>query len=176
MNKRKNLRLLFAITLLALLIGSMFLAILAFQDIRNYDSPKIFVSLIGSIGLIIGFILYKKILPYVLRVIPKTKNNEVLLVSLIFIAAGALLFIGNILNTAVALKARCETYQVIDKYRKEYRYGRSEVNTLVVNIENENRRVICNYDYWVKKEINSRLKLCLFESPFGFSYIRINEM
>ncbi|MBU2927101.1 hypothetical protein [Winogradskyella psychrotolerans] len=173
--KSKKKAILLGLTIFTSLFASMFLAIIAFQDIPKYNKPYLFTFVISAVGIFIGYFIWKKLKPTILKYSQKKNNEQNLSVFIIITIVGLLLFTINELNILSAYKTNCDLYTIVYKYRKESRFRQPEVNTLVVDIVSKNETIVCKYDFWNEKRIGSQINLCFYEAILVFNYIEINE-
>jgi hypothetical protein len=174
MKSRKN-ALILGLVVITSLFGSMFLAIIAFQDIPKYNKPYLFTAVISAIGIFTGHFIWKKVKPTIMKYSFRKKADRDLSAFVIMTIVGLLLFTINGLNILSAYKTNCNSYIIIDKYREESGFRKPEVNTLVVDIVNKAETVVCKYDFWNEQRIGNQINLCFYESILGFNYIEINE-
>ncbi|WP_347156582.1 hypothetical protein [Pontibacter chitinilyticus] len=174
-NTSKKNAIILALIILTLLFGSMFLAIIAFQDIPKYNRPYLFAAAISAIGILIGYLLWKKIKPVILRYSLQSYDEGAIGFAVIMTVIGTLLFVVNELNTSSAYKTSCSSFFIINKYRQESGFRRPEVNTLVVNDGNKHETIVCDQNLWLNKKLGDKISLCFYESFLGFDYIEINE-
>lgn len=167
--KKKALGL--AILTLAFLFGSIFSAIVAFDDIKNYSSPYWFLSLNIIIGGVIGLLIWKKIKPLFYKV-AKEKDKITNVSTFVVIAAiGYSLFIFNFLNTRFSKLDGCSSYRILGKvYQEGGAYRGPTLFTLIVNIDGVNKYFHCDRDYWSYKKRGDIIKLCRYNSNLGFEY------
>ena len=157
------------------LFGSIFLAIIAFQDISKYNEPYIFTAFVSVVGLILGYLTWRKVKPVILKYSQKRSDDGTMITLVIMTIIGTLFFAINILNISLAHKTNCDSFYITNKYREESGFRKPEVNTLVVNLINRQETVVCNHKLWLTKEIGDKIDLCFYESFFGFNYIEVNE-
>jgi hypothetical protein len=173
--KSKQNALIVFLIVMTSLFGSMYLAIIAFQDIPKYHSPYLFVVIVSAIGLSVGYIIWKKVKPTILKYSIKKNDDGTMSVFVMMTIICILLFTVNELNILSAYKTNCDSYTIENKYRSESGYSKPEVNTLVVNLINKRETVVCKYNFWISKRIGDEINLCFYESLLGFNYININE-
>lgn len=157
------------------LFGSIFLAIIAFQDISKYNNPYFFTALVSVIGLLIGYLIWKKVKPIILKHSLNKNDDGTMSAMVIMTIIGTLFFVVNELNVSFAHKINCDSFYITNKYREESGSRRPEVNTLVVDLINRQETVVCKHKLWLSKGIGEKINLCFYESFFGFNYIEINE-
>lgn len=163
------------IAILIFLFGSIFLAILAFQDIPKYDRPYLFIIIISAIGILLGFLLWQNVKPIVWKNAIYQPDNPTASVIIIMSVIGILLFVANKINVISSQRTSCDTFSIIDKYRKEGGSRQPEVNTLVVNLKGKSETVVCDYDFWLNKKVGEQIELCFNKSLLGFNYIEIGK-
>jgi len=173
--KSKKNALILGLIVFISLFGSMFLAIIAFQDIPKYNKPYLFTSVISVLGIFAGYLVWKKVKPTILKYSLKNNNDGTLSTFVIMTIIGLLLFTTNELNILSAYKTSCDSYTVIEKYREESGFRKPEVNTLVVDMDSRRETIVCKYNFWIDKRIGGQINLCFYESFLGFNYIEINE-
>jgi len=175
MIKSKKNAIILGLIIMTLLFGSMFLAIIAFQDIPKYNNPYIFTATICVIGILLGYLTWGKVKPIILKYSLKKNDDGTFSSMIIMIVIGLLLFVVNELNIYTASKTNCDSFLINNKYRQESGYRRPEINTLVINIENRQETVVCKRSKWIEKRIGDRINLCFYKSLLGLNYIEINE-
>jgi len=158
--------------ILSIFIG-IFGAIVGIDKIRNYYHPYLFGLIFGGIGVIIGIWFSKKVKRYI-AVNPKTKQNYVTVILFIAIGFfGVSLMLGSFLNQGLSEIDKCDRYKVINKYRQESRFRQPEVNSLVVDLNGKQIRLVCSRNYWFRTSIGQRIDLCLHKSKLGFDFISV---
>lgn len=171
--KSKTKAFILALIIFVLLLGSMFLAIIAFQDIPKYNKPYLFTILVSAIGFVIGYFTWKKVKPTVLKYSQRNNNDTTLSVFVMMSVVGLMLFAVNGINVLSANKTSCDSYTIINKYRKEGGFRRPEINTLVVEMNGKSETLVCKYKFWDEKSIGNQINVCFYKSIFGFNYIEI---
>jgi len=174
-NKSRKNALILGLILYTSLFGSLFLAIIAFQDIPKYNNPYLFTAIVIAIGLFSGNLIWRKVKPVILKYSLKKNDDGTMSTFVIFTTIGLLLFTVNELNILTAFKTNCDSYYIVNKYREESGFRKPEVNTLVVNLFNKKENIVCKYNFWTEKRVGDKINLCFYESFFGFNYIEINE-
>jgi len=160
--------------ILLVFIG-IFTSIVGINNIVNYFHPYFFGFIFGGIGLVLGIMVAIKIKPYV-AVNQKQKRDYWL--PIMYISAcffGISVLTGSMINQEFSKVENCDNYTVINKYRQEYRRGSPEINSLVVEINGESHRLVCNFNYWDRIDIGQTINLCLYKSKLGFDYVKITN-
>lgn len=173
--KRKNLPFWILIILILSIFIGIFGAIIGIDKIKNFDHPYLFGLIFGSVGVIIGIWVAIKLKRHI-ALNPHVKQNYVIVI--IFIATGFFgvsLMLSTFLNLRLSDIDKCERYQVINKYRQEYRFRQSEVNSLVVDINGKSCTLVCSREYWIRTSIGDNIDLCLHKSKLGFDFISIKN-
>lgn len=173
--KSKKNAIILGLFIFSSLFVSMFLTIIAFQNIPKYDSPYIFTVTVSIIGIFLGYLVLKKIIPIILRFSQKKNDDGTISALVIMITTGIIFFVFNKLNISISQKTKCDSFYITNKYREESGFRKPEINTLVVDLFNKKETVVCKHELWLSKEIEDKINLCLYESFFGFNYIEINE-
>lgn len=76
--------------------------------------------------------------------------------------------VGSFLDQSLTEVDSCDKFPFTNKYRQEYRYGRSaEINSLVVTIHRDWHRIVCSYKYWIKTSIRQNTGLHLHRECVG---------
>tara|TARA_R110000796_G_scaffold162201_1_gene278940 strand:- start:1452 stop:1982 length:531 start_codon:yes stop_codon:yes gene_type:complete len=171
--KSKTKAFILALIIFVLLLGSMFLAIIAFQDIPKYNKPYLFTILVSAIGFVIGYFTWKKVKPTVLKYSQRNNNDTTLSVFVMMSVVGLMLFAVNGRNVLSANKTSCDSYTIINKYRKEGGFRRPEINTLVVEMNGKSETLVCKYKFWDEKSIGNQINVCFYKSIFSFNYIEM---
>jgi hypothetical protein len=156
--------------ILTMFIG-IITAVIGIKNIENYFHPYWFSIIFGGLGLVVGIFMAKRFKPYI-AVNPKIKSKygmTILNISTGFL--GVFLLLGSVINHKLSKIDKCENYIVINKYRTESGYHQPEINSLIVNIDGESQRLICNRDYWFKTSIGQSIDLCIYKSKLGFDFI-----
>jgi hypothetical protein len=170
MKKSKRNALLLVVVIMTLLFGSIFLVVVAFQDIPKYNSPFLFTLIIGAIGAILGYFTWIQVKPIIFKYSIKKHDDGSMSSFVIMTVIGFSLFIVNEINISSAYKIKCNSYEILNKYREESGYRRPEVNTLVINHVGNMETVVCDYNLWLEKRVGDKINLCFYKSLLGFNY------
>jgi len=177
-NRRQNLKKtplpITIATVLSVFIG-LWMAVFGIRNVENYFEPYLFVGIFGGIGLILGILTALKFKPYI-AVNKKQQTNymiPIICISIGFI--GLSLLTGSLLNKKLSKFESYEHYTVTDKYRKEYHYMSPEINTLVVNLKGETKKIVCSYLYWERASIGQDISLAIYKSRIGFDYVEFAD-
>lgn len=158
--------------MLSIFVG-IFTAIVGVAKIENYDHPYWFGLVFGGMGVILGSLTALKLKPYI-AVNPRMRNDYFLPIMHISVGfLGIFLLTGSILNQSLSKVNECDSYIVVDKFRKEAGFRSPEVNSLVVNINGNLHRLYCRYDNWHRVLIGKSINLCLYDSKLGFDFVEI---
>lgn len=152
---------------------SIVTTVIAISKIENYCSPYLFGLSFGSIGILFGTIISLK-LKSIIAVNQRLINNyfpTVIIISIAFF--GPTLLLSSMINESSSTLSNCQDYEVINKYRQEYSYGSPEINSLVVNLNNQPRRIVCSMTYWRRTTIAQSIHLCSYKGIFGFERIEV---
>ncbi|NNV54735.1 hypothetical protein [Limnovirga soli] len=161
--------------LFVFLFGGMFATIIGFDNFKNYDSPYLFVFAFGTLGLVIGIMVAKKIKPYVI-LNPKMLNNYsnlTIMFSVGFI--GGFILLGHHFNSTISTLYKCDTFSVIDKEFHKGGFRQPELNILILNVEGENKRLLCRQNYWQTVSIGQTVNACIYKSPIGLDYTNLPD-
>ncbi|MDP4210936.1 MAG: hypothetical protein Q8928_19190 [Bacteroidota bacterium] len=164
-----------AISVLLSVFVGIFTSIIGIHKIVNYYNPYLFVFISGGVGLCLGIYSSIKLKPYI--AVNKRMRKDYWLPP-VFISTGFIgVFIlgGSYLNQRLSTIDKCDRFAVIDKYRKEAHFRSPEINTLVVDINGDSQRLICNFNYWDSIAIGQQIDLCLYKSSLGFNYISVTN-
>ncbi|MES2381788.1 MAG: hypothetical protein V4538_12150 [Bacteroidota bacterium] len=157
------------------LFGGMFAGIVGVDNFKNYNSPYLFAFTFGTIGLIAGLTIARKIKPFVI-LNPTMLINYYNLANMFSIGfVGTFMLGGQILNSKISSLYECGNFMVIDKQFSNGGYKRVEKYILVVNIENQTQRLLCREDYWDAITIGETTNICIFKSPIGFDYLTLSN-
>ena len=151
-------------------------AIIAIGNFDNYYDPYLFGLISGSIGLIVGVIIAKKLKPLfsVTRKLQFEYGGAILMVSFGFIGFSMLLF--EQLNQCISTVKECENYVVTDKYYLE-RKGRYSVSQILlyVDMNGKTEELRCTLPYWETIAIGKHIKVCKQTSAIGFDYLELPD-
>jgi len=170
---KKRPPILIGLAVLASVFLGIFAAIVGINGIENYNHPYVFGLIFGILGLIIGIYIAKKTKPYI-AVNNKLKRDfwlPTMFISVGFI--GISLLVGSEINYRLSRIEKCDSFTIVGKYRSEYRYRSSEINTIVVNVNGKSQRLICSYDYWESVSVGQNIELCLYSSRLGFDFVKV---
>jgi hypothetical protein len=155
--------------------GGIFTAIVGINNIKNYYNPYLFGLIFGGLGLIIGIWIAMKLKP-IIAVNKRIRNDYFLPIMFFSIGLfGLFLMIGSFLNKGLSNIDNCDKFQIVNKYRQEYRYLRPEINSIVVSINGDSKRLVCSYRYWIRASISQNIDLCIHESKLGFDFITVTN-
>jgi dipeptide/tripeptide permease len=172
-HKTKNPPLWIAITLFLSMIGGIFASVVGISEIENYYHPYVFGFICGGFGIIVGLIVANYMKP-IIAVNHKIKSNygmTKMYISVGFI--GLFLLLGTTINRNLSHLDQHVSCIITDKYRQESRFRSPEINSLVVNINGDTKRLVCSRKYWFRTRVGQRIGLSLYESSIGFNYIEI---
>jgi hypothetical protein len=161
--------------MVASLFTSMFLAILAFQDIPKYNSPYLFTFSVAGVGSVLGYWAWLRVKAFIAQYSIKKYQDPSISSMVVMTVIGLSLFLANQTNKLTTQKVGCDSYTVIDKYRDKGGSRKPEVNTLVVDLHFKHETIVCDFDLWAQKQIGDKISLCFFESGLGFDYTELNE-
>jgi hypothetical protein len=175
-SSERNPNILLVIIIMLSFFGGLIAAVVAINRVENYESPYYFVAIFGGTGLIVGIILSNKLKPY-LAVNPRIKNNYTQSIINICIACiGLTFYLASHLNTASSTLLNCKNYQMLNKYRQKYRYGSPEINSIVINMNGEPRRLVTSRKFWYQTSIGRTVHICSYHGLLGFnSYEIVND-
>jgi len=177
MNKKREKRppLWIALMTLIFVFGGIISAIVGINKIDNYYHPYLFGLIFGGLGLLTGLLTAKKLKP-IIAVNQRMKNNYYLPTLFISIGFfGLFLMSASIINLKLAKVDSHDNFIVVNKYRQEYKYMQPEINSIVVQMNGDTRRLICSYDFWVRTSIGQPVNLTNYKSRLGFNFIKISN-
>ena len=157
------------------LFGGLLASVIAAIKFENYDNPYLFGLTFGTLGLISGFLVGRKIKPYV--ILNLTMNSNYLYASFLFSFGfiGSFLLIGHYINLSLSKLDYCANYIILNK--ELIRGGRHTVskNILVLSSSTRNTNILCDLDYWNNVKIGQKVNLCYYESLIGFNYSELTN-
>jgi hypothetical protein len=171
--KIKNPPLWIVILMIISMIGGIIVSVIGISRIENYYHPYLFGFIFGVVGLLVGYLVSQKARP-IIAVNHKIKNNygmAIMYISVGFI--GLFLLIGTYINQNLSKVDKFSNCLVVNKYRQESRFRTPEINSLVVNLNGQTKRLVCSREFWYKTNVGQRINLCFYESSIGFNYIEI---
>ena len=162
------------LTIIAIFVGIL-TSVIGIVRIQNYYHPYWFGLIFGGLGLLVGYWTALKLKP-IIAVNQKLKNDYYLPITYFSIGFfGLFLLTGSFLNQSLSSIDKCDSFPVIDKFRKESRFRQPEINSLVVNIYGESHRVICSREYWFRTFVGQSINLCLYKSKLGFDHLTVTN-
>jgi len=157
------------------LFGGMFMAIVAIDNFKNYDKPYLFGFIFGTIGLLTGLFIARKIKPSILINQKMQQNYSQLTIFILTGFIGLFLLIGQKANTILSNKEKCNNYAVVDKIFRKGGYRRVELNILVINVDGVYHRYITNRNYWQTISTGQQIDVCIYKSVIGFDYLKLTN-
>ncbi|MGD9994214.1 MAG: hypothetical protein AB7S69_13040 [Salinivirgaceae bacterium] len=155
--------------------GGIILAIMGINKIENYYHPYLFGLIFGGLGLLIGLLTAKKLKP-IIAVNQRMKNDYYLPTLFISIGFfGLFLMSASIINLKLSKVDYHDNFIVENKYRQEYRYMQPEINSIVVQMNGDSRRLVCSYDFWIRTSVGQTVYLTNYKSKLGFDFIKISN-
>ena len=178
MKEQKNAKLLFILTgglfIISPILGIL-LSVRAIIQFENYFKPYLFAFIWGTIGLVIGYLISKRIRPFITRVNKKIKDYFQFSFFLITFFIGLFLQIGVKTNLHLSKLEYTKAPLVINKtYRKGH--GRqTSYYKLFFELDGEITNVRCNQIYWNSILIGERIKIEVYKSKIGFDFILLPD-
>jgi hypothetical protein len=155
--------------------GGIISAIIGINKIENYYHPYLFGLIFGGLGLLIGLLTAKKLKP-IIAVNQRMKNDYYLPTLFISIGFfGLFLMSASIINLKLSKVDYHDNFIVENKYRQEYRYMQPEINSIVVQMNGDSRRLVCSYDFWIRTSVGQTVYLTNYKSKLGFDFIKISN-
>lgn len=155
--------------------GGIITAIIGINKIENYYHPYLFGLIFGGFGLIVGLLTARKLKP-IIAVNQRMKNDYYLPTSFISIGFfGLFLMSASIVNLNSSEIEYSEKFLVVNKYRQEYRYMQPEINSIVIQMDDNSRRLVCSHDFWIRTSIGNTINLNSYKSKLGFDFIKIRD-
>lgn len=161
--------------LFAFLFGGIFAAIIGIDNFKNYYNPYLFGFTFGTAGLVTGILAARKIKPYVILNPRMMINYSSLTIMFSVGFIGCFMLGGHILNARISHLYKCDNFVVMDKEFHKGGYKRAEKNILVIDIENESKKILCKKNYWQTITIGQTARVCIFKSPIGFGYLTLPD-
>ena len=129
--------------LFVFLFGGIFTAVIAISNFENYLHPYLFGFTFGTVGLLVGLYVSKKLKPHVI-LNPKMLSNYSLL-SILFSVGfiGCFMLFGLFLNGSLSALEKCDNFIVVEKQFRKRGYRQAQLNILVANINGKNQRLLC---------------------------------
>jgi hypothetical protein len=157
------------------LFGGMFSSVVAIDNFKNYENPYLFGFTFGTIGLLTGFIIARKIKSKVLINQKTQQNYSILTIFILTGFIGLFLFLGQNVNKTLSSKDKCENYFVVDKIFRKEGYKQVELNIIVINIDGVNFKYITNSNYWQTISIGQQIEVCIYKSIIGFDFLKLTS-
>jgi len=155
--------------------GGIITAIIGINKIENYYHPYLFGLIFGGLGLVVGLFTARKLKP-IIAVNQRMKNDYYLPTSFISIGFfGLFLMSASIFNHKLSEIEYNKNFLVVNKYRQEYRYMQPEINSIVVKMNGDTRRLVSSYEFWIRTSIGQTINLCSYKSKLGFDFIKISD-
>jgi hypothetical protein len=155
------------------LFGGMFMAIIAIDNFKNYDNPYLFGFTFGTLGLLSGLLLARKIKPYVILNPKMLTNYSSLSIMFTIGFIGISMLGGQYFNTTTSTLYKCDTFIVLDKEFYKGGFRRPEKNILILNVEGVSKRLLCRQNFWQTISVGQTTNACIYKSPIGFDYLTL---
>lgn len=157
------------------LFSGMFASIVSISKFENYFSPYLFGFTFGILGFIIGIYIAKRIKPHVI-LNPIMRSNYIQLTGMFSVGfIGCCMLLGFYLNNSTSTIEKCDNFDVVDKIYRKGGFRRVELNILVVNVDGENHRILCNPNYWQTISVGQQINVCVYKSKIGFDYLTLTN-
>lgn len=78
------------------------------------------------------------------------------------------MFLGYHLNQSLSKLIKCDRFTIVSKEFHPQGSKSSEINTLVINIDGENERLICSNGYWRRMSVGDEVNVCIYSGLLGF--------
>ena len=157
------------------LFGGMFAAIVAIDNFKNYDNPYLFGFVFGTIGLLTGLFIARKIKSAILINQKMQQNYSQLTIFILTGFIGLFLLLGQNANTILSNKEKCDNYSVVDKIFRKGGYKRAELNILVINIDGVYHKYITKPNYWQTISTGQQIEVCIYKSIIRFDYLKLTN-
>lgn len=157
------------------IFGGMYMGIVAIANFKNYDSPYLFGFIMGTIGLLTGFFVSRKIKSAILINQKMQQNYSLFTFYIITSFIGLFLLIGQNANIVLSKKENCDNFFVVDKILRKRSFRRAESRILVININGVYRRYITNSNYWQTIQTGQEINVCIYKSLIGFDYLKLTN-
>jgi len=167
----KGLNLLIGIIFIISPIIGIILGVIAIVEFENYFSPYLFAATCGGFGLVTGYLISKKIKPFVTKLNKRIKDYSQLSVYLISGFIGLFLLIGVKMNFNFSRLEYSDTTIVINKTYKKGKFRQAGYNKLFFKLNGELIDVRCHKKYWNSVNIGQKIKIEVYKSRLGFDYI-----
>lgn len=157
------------------LFGGIFMAIVAIDNFKNYDNPYLFSFIFGTIGLLTGLFIARKIKSAILLNQKMQQNYFQLSIFILTGFIGLFLLIGQNVNTILSNKEKCNNYAVVDKIFRKGGFRRAELNIFVINVDGVYHKYITKPNYWQTISTGQQIDVCIYKSRIGFNYIKLTN-
>jgi hypothetical protein len=161
------------------LFGGIFAAAVAIDNFKNYNNPYLFGFVFGTIGLLIGLFVAKKLKSEITKIVSNIKNMQQSYFYPTFAITsgciGLLILFGEKLNTSLSTQEKCDNYFITEKIFSERASRRAELNVLVINVDGTYHRIITKQKYWQNVSVGEQINACNYKSKIGFDYIELTN-
>ena len=160
----KVIKIIETVMLLLFCFGGIILGGISIVKCQNYRHPVLFGFVFALLGLLVSMYFSKKIksplnfkaLPDIFKIIMPTG------------VIGCFMFSGYYLNRSVSKLEKCDRYTVIAKEFKSGGSKGSDLNTLVIDVDGQNERLLCSRNYWQSVSVGKKINVCIYSSLLGF--------
>ena len=172
--RQDNRATVYIICFLLLIIVGIYFAALTSIRIENYQNPFRFILIFGTLGLIFGYIIARKLKPFIQKHPKELATYSIHKIFWVLIFVPYFSFVGAIVNNNLSEIDLCNEYSVINKIRKK-RIRATEINQLIVDINGRPVGLYCSHDYLDKTKYGDSINICFYISKIGFDFMNITN-
>ena len=170
--KRKKFSAWFRILKFFIVAIGVLASVLGIVNIQNYYHPYWFGFIFGGLGFLVGALISLKLKPVIAA--NQRLKDESLSFDTCILFFGLFLLTASVINQGLSEVYKCDKFQVIDKHRKVGLGACSfSTNYLIVDIDGESHRLICDEKLWRGTILS--IDLCLYNGRLGFGYISVKK-
>ena len=144
------------------------------ENIKNYNSPYLFGSIFLSIGIITGTLIAKKLKSKLAINRTMKLKYDGFTIKIVFGFIGLSLLLGQIVNSFLSTKVKCDNYAVKEKYEPG-RSTRTRNYILAFNVDGVYYRYSTRYQYWKTISVDQQVNICTYKSKMGFDFINLTD-
>jgi len=178
MKEQKQNKLLFILTGVLFVMSpvlGIILSIVAILQFENYFKPYLFALIWGIIGLVIGYLISKRIKPFITKINKKIKDYFQFSLFLMTFFIGLFWQIGVMTNSYFSKLEYTGNHVVINKTYRTGHGRQTSYYKLFFELNGELTNVRCNQNYWNSILIGERIKIEVYKSKLGFDFILLPD-
>jgi hypothetical protein len=173
MNQSKAI--LIGVSAMLFLFAGIWISVFGTIIIQNYDSPYLFTFIFGGTGLLLGVVLAHTLKTTYLRYMPRRNGFTFFTMCIAVGFFGLMLWTGALTNGHLAAIGNCGRYVLTNKYQTGNFYRSPKIFYLIVEINEQDNRLISNGIYWDKVAVGGKIGICKFKSRIGFDYQKLMD-